>query len=178
MNIWKDINKERINENNFVACIEISKGGKLKYELDKQTGMLILDRLLYTSTHYPHNYGFIPLTYALDNDPLDVLVLCSEPIQPLCLVRAYPIGVVKMIDNNDSDEKILAICENDPYMNCYHDIADLAPHIMDEIKHFFQVYKQLEGKKTAVTEILGASDAKRIIKECIDRFQEKFGKEK
>ena len=176
MNIWKDIRKERISKDNFVACIEISKGSKMKYELDKETGRLILDRVLYTSTHYPHNYGFIPLTYADDNDPLDVLVLCIEPIQPLCLVNCYPIGIMEMIDNEARDEKIIAICSNDPSLNTFKDVSELPEHILDEIKHFFKVYKQLEGKKTYVSEVKGAKEAKEVIQKCMDRYQEKFGK--
>ena len=99
MNIWHDIDEDRISKDEFIACIEIAKGSKKKYELDKKTGMIILDRILFTSTHYPANYGFIPRTYSQDNDPLDVLVLCSESFDPLVLVRCKPIGVVKMIDN-------------------------------------------------------------------------------
>ena len=106
MNIWHDINENRIKPDSFVACIEISKGSKMKYELDKETGLLILDRVLFTSTHYPANYGFIPLTYAGDNDPLDVLVMCQEQIDPMALVECYPIGVVKMIDSDEVDEKL------------------------------------------------------------------------
>ena len=107
-NIWHDISPSRITSNDFIAVIEIEKGSKKKYELDKETGHLILDRILYTSTHYPTNYGFIPRTYADDNDPLDVLVLCSEVIQPLSLVRCYPIGVITMLDQGRLDEKIIA----------------------------------------------------------------------
>ncbi len=174
MNIWHDIEEKRINRDNFIACIEISKGSKMKYELDKTTGRLILDRVLYTSTHYPANYGFIPRTYADDNDPLDVLVLCNEVIDPLCLVKCYPIGVIKMIDSDEIDEKIIAICEGDPSMNCYKDIKDLPAHVFDEISHFFTVYKELENKKTSVTEILGREDAMRIIDDCILKYKHKF----
>ena len=113
-NIWHDISPKRINSEDFICVIEISKGSKKKYELDKETGFILLDRILYTSTHYPANYGFIPRTYGDDNDPLDVLLLCSEPLEPLTLVRAYPIGVIKMIDNERNDEKIIAIPFNDP----------------------------------------------------------------
>ncbi|MDD6301789.1 MAG: inorganic diphosphatase [Bacillales bacterium] len=176
MNIWRDIEEERIGIDEFIACVEISKGSKMKYELDKPTGRLILDRVLFTSTHYPQNYGFIPRTYAGDNDPLDVLVLCTEPIVPLCLVKCYPIGVIKMIDSEMADEKIIAICSHDPSLNCYKNIHELAPHLLDEIKHFFQVYKQLEGKTTYVTEILGVDEAKMIIKEAINNYKDKFGK--
>ena len=176
MNIWHDISKERVNPEDFVVCIEISKGSKNKYELDKETGSLILDRILYTSTHYPHNYGFIPKTYAEDNDPLDVLVICSESIVPLALVKCYPIGVVHMIDNGAVDDKIIAICQHDPIYNSYKDISDLPVHIFDEIEHFFNVYKTLEGKNTQVMSCLGKEEAIKIIKKSIDSYQEKFEK--
>lgn len=176
MNIWHDINKERINADNFIAVIEISKESKMKYELDKETGMLRLDRVLYTSTHYPASYGFIPLTYAGDNDPLDVLVLCQSPINPMTLVECYPIGVVKMIDQDEVDEKIIAIVKNDPSLNCYKDISELPKHIFDEISHFFNVYKTLEGKTTYVKEILNSENAKEIIQHSIINYQLKFGK--
>ena len=176
MNIWHDISKERVNPEDFVVCIEISKGSKNKYELDKETGSLILDRILYTSTHYPHNYRFIPKTYAEDNDPLDVLVICSESIVPLALVKCYPIGVVHMIDNGAVDDKIIAICQHDPIYNSYKDISELPVHIFDEIEHFFNVYKTLEGKNTQVMSCLGKEEAIKIIKKSIDSYQEKFEK--
>ncbi len=176
MNIWHDIKKERITPEKFIACIEISKGSKKKYELDKETGMLILDRVLYTSTHYPANYGFIPRTYADDNDPLDVLVLCQEVIDPLTLVECYPIGVIKMIDSDEVDEKIIAIATKDPSLNTYKDITNLPKHTFDEISHFFEVYKNLEGKKTIVKEVLGSKDAKDIIKSCLSLYAKKFEK--
>ena len=143
MNIWHDINDNRITPDSFMACIEIKKGSKKKYELDKETGLLMLDRVLYTSTHYPASYGFIPRTYADDYDPLDVLVLCQEPIDPMTLVKCYPIGVIRMFDSNQMDEKIIAVVENDPAMNCYKDIKDIPEHLAVEISHFFKVYKQL-----------------------------------
>ena len=118
------VDEKRINKDNFITVVEISKNGRNKYELDKQTGMLKLDRVLYTSTHYPANYGFIPKTYADDNDPLDVLILCQEEIVPLTLVECYPIGVLIMTDNNEQDEKIIAICKQDPFLNCYKDIKE------------------------------------------------------
>lgn len=178
MNIWHDINESRISAEDFVAVIEISKGSKLKYELDKETGMLILDRILYTSTHYPANYGFIPRTYADDLDPLDVLVLCSEQINPLTLVRCYPIGVMKMIDNGRNDEKIIAIPYNDPTYNGYTDISQLPSHIFDEMCHFFTVYKTLEHKETAVDEVQGRDRAIEIINSAIEAYKVKFGGEK
>jgi inorganic pyrophosphatase len=175
MNIWHDISPERITPESFMAVIEISKGGKNKYELDKETGMLCLDRVLYTSTHYPANYGFIPRTYAQDNDPLDVLVMCTEVIDPMTLVKCYPIGVIRMIDQGQVDEKIIAIPERDPSLCMHRDISSLPPHLFDEISHFFMVYKFLENKETAVREVQGRDDAVKIIERAIDAYKEKFG---
>lgn len=174
MNIWHDIAPQRITRKSFDAVIEISKGSKMKYELDKETGMLFLDRVLYTSTHYPANYGFIPRTYAEDNDPLDVLVLCSEQIEPMALVRCYPIGVISMVDNGAPDDKIIAIPFNDPTYNDYKDISQLPAHIFDEMKHFFTVYKTLENKDTAIDEVKGVLTAIDIIDAAIDRYNKKF----
>ena len=178
MNIWHDVRPERIKPDNFLSVIEIKKGSKKKYELDKETGFIILDRILYTSTHYPANYGFIPRTYADDGDPLDVLVLTSEGIDPLVLVHCYPIGVIKMIDNGKDDEKIIAIPYEDPSYNEYHDISDLPSHLFEEMRHFFSVYKQLEGKQTAVDEIGDRERAVEIITRCINCYNEKYGDKK
>ena len=175
-NIWHDINPKRISPEDFIAVIEITKGSKKKYELDKETGYIILDRILYTSTHYPANYGFIPRTYGDDGDPLDVLLLCSEPLEPLTLVRAYPIGVISMIDNGRNDEKIIAIPFNDPTYNQYTNIDQLPSHIFDEMRHFFSVYKNLENKTTAVNEVSNRDDAIKIIKAAIDSYIENFCK--
>ncbi len=175
-NIWHDISPKRITARDFLCVIEISKGSKKKYELDKESGFLMLDRILYTSTHYPANYGFIPRTYGDDNDPLDVLLLCSEPLEPLTLVRAYPIGVISMIDNGRNDEKIIAIPFNDPTYNHYTNIDQLPKHIFDEMRHFFQVYKNLEGKETAVDEVNGPEEAIRIIHGAIDNYIDHFCK--
>jgi len=171
MNIWHDINAKRITPESFSAVIEISKGSKLKYELDKETGMLRLDRILYTSTHYPANYGFIPRTYAEDNDPLDVLVICSEEITPLTLVKCYPIGVIRMIDSGRLDEKIIAIPFSDPYYNVYNSIYELPRHVFDEMCHFFTVYKQLENKETAVDNLGDRDEAMSIIRSTLERYQ-------
>ena len=137
---------------------------------------MILDRILYTSTHYPANYGFIPRTFAEDGDPLDVLVLCSESIEPLTLVRCYPIGVIRMLDNGKPDEKIIAIPFNDPSYNLYKDISDLPKHVFDEMRHFFTVYKALENKQTAVDEEQGREEAVRVVRECIDYYVECYCK--
>ena len=175
-NIWHDISPKRITPEDFMCVIEISKGSKKKYELDKETGLIMLDRILYTSTHYPANYGFIPRTYGDDNDPLDVLLLCAEPLEPMCLVRAYPIGVISMIDNGRNDEKIIAIPFNDPNYNHYTNIDELPGHIFEEMSHFFTVYKNLENKTTAVNEVSNRAAAVKIIKEATERYIEKFCK--
>lgn len=176
MNIWHGISPKRISSTDFIAVVEIEKGSKCKYELDKETGLLVLDRILYTSTHYPANYGFIPRSFADDLDPLDVLILCSESVHPLTLVRCYPIGVITMIDNGRYDEKIIAIPFNDPTYNTYKDISEIPPHIYEEMMHFFKVYKELEGKQTAVNEIKGADDAKQIIQNAIDSYIDNYCK--
>ncbi|NBC29615.1 MAG: inorganic diphosphatase, partial [Spirochaetes bacterium] len=144
MNPWHDIDPARVTPENFVAIVEIPKGSKKKYELDKETGLIVLDRILFTATHYPSNYGFLPRTLADDGDPLDVLVLCSEVLDPLTMVRCYPIGVVKMVDDNEVDEKIIAVPFRDPVFSGYRDIMTLPQHIVREISHFFEVYKALE----------------------------------
>ncbi|MBQ2805402.1 MAG: inorganic diphosphatase [Clostridia bacterium] len=173
MNIWHDISRSRINKDDFYAVVEITKGSKMKYELDKETGLLVLDRILYTSTHYPANYGFIPRTLADDGDPMDVLVLSSEPLLPLSLVRCYPIGVIIMTDGGDSDEKIIAIPYSDPTYNGYKNISDLPQHIFDEMQHFFSVYKQLENKSTSVSEVFDKEEAKTIVQKSIEQYIEK-----
>ncbi len=170
MNIWHDFSPENITPESFYAVIEITKGSKIKYELDKKTGFLKLDRILYTSTHYPANYGFIPLTYAEDDDPLDVLVICSEEILPMTLVQCYPIGVIKMIDGGRLDEKIIAVPFSDPYYNDAKTIYDLPSHVFAEMRHFFTVYKALENKETAVDEVGSREEAVKIIQKCIGSY--------
>jgi len=177
MNIWHDMCEERIRADDFFAVIEIEKGSKVKYELDKQTGMLLMDRILHTSTHYPASYGFIPRTYADDGDPMDVLVLCTEPIAPLSLVRVYPIGVITMVDGGKMDEKIIAIPFDDPTFNCYRTIDALPSHIFSEMRHFFKVYKELENKETAVKEVRSQKEAVEIVQKAIDSYKNTFAKE-
>lgn len=174
VNIWHDITPKRISPEDFVAVVEISKGSKKKYELDKETGLIILDRVLHTSTHYPSNYGLIPRTYGDDLDPLDVLILCSEPLEPLTLVRCYPIGMISMIDGGRGDEKIIAIPFSDPTYNVYTDISQLPPHIFEEMRHFFTVYKALEHKETAVNEVSGRESAIVTIQAAINSYIENF----
>lgn len=174
MNIWHDMDPKMITPTDFSAVIEIPKGCNCKYELDKYTGLLRLDRVLYTSTHYPANYGFIPRTFADDGDPLDVLVLCNEPIQPLTLVRVYPIGAMRMIDGGAIDDKIIAIPFSDPSYNAIRSVDELPAHIFDEMMHFFRVYKQLENKQTDVKELYDRTEAEKIVADAIDNYVQKF----
>ncbi len=174
-NIWHDIAATRIKPEDFICVVEISKGSKVKYELDKETGFIMMDRILYTSTQYPANYGFIPKTYGDDEDPLDVLLLCSEELAPLTLVRAYPIGVMSMLDNGRNDDKIIAIPFGDPRYNQYKDMQELPKHIFDEMTHFFTVYKNLENKDTDVSEVKGRETAIKIIRKAREDYKEKFG---
>lgn len=174
MNIWHDMAAERVSASSFIAVVEIPRGCKTKYELDKQTGMLTLDRVLYTSMQYPASYGFIPRTYSEDGDPLDVLVLCSEDVYPLTLVKCYPIGVLSMIDDGEKDEKIIAVPFKDPIYNGYKDISELPKHLFDEMNHFFTRYKELEGKETSVESIKGAKEACKVIEQCIEAYKKKF----
>ena len=170
MNIWHDMDPKQITPTDFSVLIEISKGSRCKYELDKYTGLLRLDRVLYTSTHYPANYGFIPRTYADDGDPLDVLVLCNEPILPMTLIRVYPIGVMRMLDDGHIDDKVIAIPVSDPTYNHIKSIDELPPHVFDEIMHFFKVYKQLENKQTDIKELYDRDEAVKIVSNAIDDY--------
>lgn len=171
MNIWHDIESSRILPEEFVAVVEISKGSKQKYEMDKRTGLLRLDRILYTSTHYPANYGFIPHTLAEDHDPLDVLILCSESLIPMSLVKCYPIGVIVMNDCGTMDEKIIAIPFADPNYNTYKSIHDLPKHIFDEMRHFFSVYKQLENMDTSVDMEADRDEAIKVIIKSMESYK-------
>ena len=175
MNILHSVNEKDITPELFLAAIEIPAGSNCKYELDEHSGALKLDRILYTATHYPQNYGFIPKTWGLDGDPLDVLVITSCPVVPMALVRAYPIGILSMTDSGKIDEKIIAICADDPFYNEYKDIKDLPKHILLEIHHFFTVYKQLEhGKETVIEGIHGVEKAKDVIARAKKRYHEQF----
>lgn len=174
MNIWHDAPKEGITPEKFDAFIEIPKGCKVKYELDKTTGLLRVDRILYTSTVYPCNYGLIPRTLAEDDDPLDVLVLCSEQISSGALVKCVPIGVIKMVDGKAMDEKVIAVPVGDPYYKHYGDMTELPKHIFDETMHFFEVYKALENKSTTVEKICGKGEAVEIIAKCMKAYDKKY----
>ncbi len=176
MNIWHDIDPKRITPEDFVAVVEISKGSKKKYELDKETGLIMLDRVLYTSTHYPANYGFIPRSFGDDGDPLDVFILCSQSLEPLTLVRCFPIGYISMLDGGRNDEKIIAIPFADPTYNAYRDISELPAHIFNEMKHFFKVYKALEDKETVAGDVYGREDSVQVIRAALDNYIENFCK--
>mmetsp|Transcript_6050 Transcript_6050/g.17310 ORF Transcript_6050/g.17310 Transcript_6050/m.17310 type:complete len:190 (-) Transcript_6050:472-1041(-) len=156
------------------AVIEIPRGSKVKYELDKDTGMLFIDRILYSSVVYPHNYGFIPKTLCDDNDPIDVLVLMQEPVAPMCFLRAKPIGLMPMLDQGEQDDKIIAVHADDPEFNGYNDISETPRHRLAEIKRFFEDYKKNENKQVKVEEILGADVARKAIRDAMDLYEQEF----
>jgi inorganic pyrophosphatase len=172
MNILHDINPNRITTEKFVAVIEISKGSRNKYELDKETGLLKLDRVLFTSTHYPANYGFVPRTLSEDGDPLDVFVYCTQSILPMSLVECRPIGAIDMVDNNQIDTKLIAVPVGDPTYSSYKEITDLPPHLIDELMHFLRVYKDLEHKKTEISQFYNCNYAKKSIETCMKRYND------
>lgn len=171
MKIDCGLKKENVTPEKFDVLIEIPKGCKAKYEMDKHTGLLRLDRILFTSTVYPANYGFIPRTLADDNDPLDVLVLCGDAIYPMTLVTCRPIGIITMVDGGMSDEKVIAVPLNDPTYSNYNDVKELPAHIYQEMMHFFEVYKALEYKQTTVHEVLPRAAAEAIIAKCIENYE-------
>ncbi len=156
------------------AIIEIPQGSRCKYEIDKATGLLRLDRIIYSSFHYPVNYGFIPQTYGGDKDPLDILVITSLPVQPLTLMEAKVIGVMQMIDGGDADDKIIAVAANDPSVNHYNNIEELPKHFFEELRHFFEEYKRLENKTVEVEEFKDKSTALKIIEEAIEFYKTTF----
>lgn len=156
------------------ALIEISQGSRCKYEIDKRTGLLKLDRVVYSSFHYPVNYGFIPQTLGQDNDPLDILVMCSESIQPLCLVEATVIGNMQMIDSGEKDDKIIAVASKDPSVNHVTNINELPAHFFAVLKNYFEQYKVLENKKVEIDEFQDKETAYTIIEEAMAFYKTKF----
>jgi len=152
------------------SVIEIARGSHLKYEVDKPTGLLRLDRVLYSAVHYPANYGFIPRTHADDGDPLDILVLMQEPVEPLTIVRARPLGGLRMTDDKGGDDKIVAVCIDDPAFAHYTATSELPPHLMRELDRFFRDYKQLEGKRSDVGELYGKAEALAVIARARDAY--------
>ena len=170
---WHDVSPGKELPRDFLAVIEIPLGSNVKYELDKATGLLKVDRIIHSAVFYPANYGFIPQTYAEDNDPLDVLVLCQEPVQPLSLIKARAIGVMTMIDSGATDDKIISVAINDPEFSAYREARDLPPHRLLVLKRFFQDYKQLEGKTVQVEEIRPSHAALTIIERALACYREK-----
>jgi inorganic pyrophosphatase len=173
-NPWHDVERGNNAPQTVNGIIEIPKGSKAKYELDKESGLLKLDRVLFSAVHYPAAYGFIPKTYCDDNDPLDILVLCSVDIVPMCLVEAKVIGVMQMIDGDEEDDKIIAVAAHDISVNHFNDISDLPPHTLNEMQRFFEDYKALEHKHVTVERFMGREDAYRIIEDSIKLYNETF----
>lgn len=167
---WHDVTPGEHLPNEFIALVEIPMGSSVKYELDKRTGLLRLDRVLYSAVYYPANYGFIPQTYAEDDDPLDVLVLCQEALAPLTLVSSRVIGLMTMVDGGKKDHKILSVAVDDPEFNSFRDARELPPHRLMMLRRFFQDYKLLEGKSVEVDEIQPAEMALPIIEESLQRY--------
>ena len=158
------------------AVIEIPQGSRAKYEIDKDSGLLKLDRVIYSSFYYPCNYGFIPQTYGDDKDPLDILVITTLSVQALCLMQAKVIGVMQMIDSGDADDKIIAVAAHDPGVNHYNNIEELPRHFFDELRHFFEEYKKLENKTVTVEEFGDKSTALKIIDDAVKFYKETFRK--
>jgi inorganic pyrophosphatase len=169
---WHDIACDEPVDESITAFIEIPKGSKVKYELDKETGLLKVDRILFSAVHYPANYGFIPRTHADDGDPLDILVLMQEPVEPLTIMRARPLGGLRMVDDKGGDDKIIAVCIDDPAVAHYETVQQLPPHLMRELDRFFRDYKVLEGKgdQVDVGAMYGHEEALRVIRESREAY--------
>ncbi len=156
------------------AVIEIPQGSRAKYEIDKSSGLLRLDRIIYSSFYYPCNYGFIPQTYGDDKDPLDILVITSQPVQALCLMEAKVVGVMQMVDSGDADDKIIAVAANDPSVKHYNNMEELPKHFFDELRHFFEEYKKLENKTVVVEDFGDKHTALKVIEDAIQFYKETF----
>jgi inorganic pyrophosphatase len=175
-NPWHDVPYGPKVPEEINAVIEVPKDSKLKYELDKETGMLMLDRALYSAVHYPGDYGFIPRTYWDDKDPLDILVLSNFPVYPMTIVKARPIGLIEMDDGNERDDKIIAVHSRDPRFDQYMHLKDIANHMLLEIKHFFETYKQLQKKKVKVLNLKEVSEAKECIMKAVKLYEQHFSR--
>lgn len=173
---WHDIEIGDKAPEIITAIVEIPKDSRIKYELDKETGMLKVDRFLYSAVHYPGDYGLVPRTLWDDDDPLDILILTGRPLYPLTLAKVRVIGVLRMIDGNEKDDKIIAVYKDDPRYSEYEDISHIPAHTKEEIRHFFETYKQLQGKECKVLEIMGKEHALKDVERAIKMYQEKFPK--
>lgn len=171
MNPWHDISPGKNTPGTVTGIIEIPKGSRAKYELDKDSGLLKLDRVLYSAVYYPANYGFIPQSYGDDGDPLDILVLSSIEVQPLCLIEARVVGVMRMLDGGEADDKIIAVAEHDMSVNHIQNILDLPPHTTRELKAFFEDYKKLEHKTVVIEDFLDKADAEEIILQALSDYK-------
>ena len=171
---WHDISIGEAAPEKVNAIIEIPNGSRAKYELEKESGMLKLDRVLFSSVHYPANYGFLPKTLCDDNDPLDILVMSQIDIQPLCMVEAKVIGVMHMVDDQEIDDKIISVAANDPSVSHFNNISELPQHLINELQNFFEEYKKLEKKDVKVKEFQDRKKALQIIEESIKMYEEKF----
>ncbi|MCU0417493.1 MAG: inorganic diphosphatase [Cytophagaceae bacterium] len=174
MNPWHHVSFGEEAPEIVQSIIEIPKGSKAKYELDKETGLLRLDRVLFSAVHYPANYGFIPRTYCEDKDPLDVLVISQVEVVPFCIVNAKVVGVMRMVDNGESDDKIIAVAADDISVNHINDISELPPHTILEVQRFFEDYKKLENKEVKVEGFLGREEALGIVEESIQLYKKMF----
>jgi inorganic pyrophosphatase len=175
-NPWHHVLPAGDNEKDVVnGIIEIPKGVRAKYELDKDSGLLKMDRVLYSSVYYPANYGFIPQTYCEDKDPLDILILSQIEVVPLCIVPARIIGAMRMLDSGMADDKIIAVAEGDPNFNHYRDVTELPPHVVSEMMSFFEDYKKLENKTVVVEDFFGKSVALQILDDAFNLYKKKYG---
>jgi inorganic pyrophosphatase len=173
---WHGISPGDLAPRTVNAIIEIPQGSRAKYEIDKASGLLRLDRVIYSSFYYPCNYGFIPQTFGGDKDPLDILVITTLPVQAMCLMEAKVVGVMQMVDSGDADDKIIAVAAKDPGVNHYNNIEELPKHFFDELRHFFEEYKKLENKMVVVDQFGDKTTALKIIEEAINFYKENFRK--
>ncbi len=175
MNPWHNVRIGTSSPEIVNGIIEIPKGSRAKYELDKDSGLLILDRVIYSSMYYPANYGFIPRTYCDDGDPLDILVLTQIVVDPLCIVPAKVIGVMQMLDQGEKDDKIIAVANGDMSVNHLNDISELGPHFVKELRNFFEDYKKLENKEVVIEDFQNRETAMQIVEKAIVDYNKKFG---
>lgn len=173
-NPWHDVQARTEAKDIVNGIIEIPQGTRAKYELDKESGMLKLDRVLYSSVYYPANYGFIPKSFCEDNDPLDILILSKIDVVPMCIVPAKVIGVMRMLDNGEADDKIIAVAAGDPTFNHFNDISELPVHFIKELRNFFEDYKKLEHKTVVVEDFLGKKLAMKILEDSFKMYKDMF----